>query len=85
MREIRRALAQGVSDHLCFVFIATFVMSVKQLLHFVDFVATFWCVCLTSFTISAIVVVHCLDNCCLLFKKCALEGGCQGAPGLMHN
>ena len=32
--SIRRALAQGVSDHLLFVFIATFVMSVKQLLHF---------------------------------------------------
>ena len=31
---IRRALAQGVSDHLLFVFIATFVTSVKQLLHF---------------------------------------------------
>ena len=39
--KIRRALAQGVSDHLFFVFIATFVKSVKQLLHFLDFVATF--------------------------------------------
>ena len=39
------------------------------------------CVCLATFTISAIVVVYCLDNCCLLFKKCAREGGCQGAPG----
>ena len=43
-----------------------------------------FCVCLATFTISAIVVVHCLDNCCLLFKKCAHEGGCQGAPGLNH-
>ena len=43
------------------------------------------CVCLATFAISAIVVVHCLDNCCLLFKKCAHEGGCQGAPGLGHN
>ena len=38
---IRWALAQGVSDHELSVFIATFVMSVKQLLHFLDFVATF--------------------------------------------
>ena len=38
---IRRALAQGVSDHELCVFIATFVTSVKQLLHLFDFVATF--------------------------------------------
>ena len=43
------------------------------------------CVCLATFTIYAIVVVHCLDNCCLLFKKCAHEGGCQGAAGLIHS
>ena len=51
-----------------FVFVATFVTSVKQLLHFLDFVATFF-VCLTAFTISAIIIVYCSDNCCLLFKK----------------
>ena len=38
--NIRRALAQGVSDHRLFVFIATFVMSVKQLLHLFDVGAT---------------------------------------------
>ena len=31
---IRRALAQGVSDHRLFVLNATFVTSVKQLVHF---------------------------------------------------
>ena len=41
LTHIRRALAQGVSDHLLFVFIATFVTSVKQLVHFLKFVATF--------------------------------------------
>ena len=41
-------------------------------------------VCLTTFTISGRIVVHCSDNCCLLFKKWAREGGCQGAPGLNH-
>ena len=56
----------------------------KKLLHFL-FCCNILCVCLATFTISAIVVVHCLDNCCLLFKKCAHEGGCQGAPGLIHN
>ena len=34
---IRRALAQGVSDHRRFVSIATCVTSVKQLLHLFDF------------------------------------------------
>ena len=41
-------------------------------------------VCLTTFTISAIIIVYCSDNCCLLFKQWAREGGCQGAPGLNH-
>ena len=38
---IRRALAQGVSDHMFFVFIATFVMSAIFVLHVLYFVATF--------------------------------------------
>ena len=40
MLIIGRALVQGVSDHDFFVFVATFVTSVKQLVHFFDFVAT---------------------------------------------
>ena len=39
--KIRRALAQGVSDHGLFGFNATFVMFVNQLLHCFYFVATF--------------------------------------------
>ena len=37
---IRRALAQGTSDHELSVCVATFVTSVKHLLHLFDFVAT---------------------------------------------
>ena len=59
--------------NICYVCKATFT--------FFRFCCNILCVCLATFTISAIVVVHCLDNCCLLFKKCAREGGCQGAPG----
>ena len=43
-------------------------------------VATFLCIYLTTFAIYAIVVVHCLDNCCLLLKKRAREGGLSGSP-----
>ena len=59
--------------NICYVCKATFT--------FFRFCCNILCVCLATFAISAIVVVHCLDNCCLLFKKCAREGGCQGAPG----
>ena len=75
---IRQALAQGVSDHRFFVFIATFVTCVKQLLHFRLCCNTFG-VCLSTFEISAIVVVHCSDKCCLLSKKRAREGGLSGS------
>ena len=44
-----------------------------------------FCVCLATFTISAIVVVDCSDSCCLLFEKCTHERDCQGAPGLNHH
>ena len=62
---------------LCYVCKATFT--------FFRFCCNILCVRLSFFTISAIVVVHCLDNCRLLFKKCVREGGCQGAPGLWHS
>ena len=60
--------------NICYVCKATFT--------FFIFCCNLLCVCLATFATSAIVVVHCLDNCCLLFRKCAHEGGCQGAPGL---
>ena len=68
-----RSSAFCVYCNICYVCKATFT--------FFRFCCNILCVCLATFAISAIVVVHCLDNCCLLFKKCAREGGCQGAPG----
>ena len=62
-----------------FVFVATFVTSVRQLLHLsisLQHVLRLFSI----FTISAIIVVHCLDNCFLLLRKRAREGGLSGSP-----
>ena len=54
----------------------------KTTFTFLRFCCNTRCVCLATFILSAIMVVHCLDNCCLLLKKRAREGGLSGSPWL---
>ena len=60
--------------NICYVCKATFT--------FIRLCCNICCVCLAFLTNVAIVVVHCLDNCCLLLKKWARQGGPSGSPWL---
>ena len=61
--------------------IATFVMSVRQLLYLCRLCCNILCVCLSTFTISAMAAVYCLDNFCLLSKSARTRGAVREPLG----